>query len=435
MGIRKFQPGGPKRKVGSKPTANAGANPLVWPEPITGNRLIGMLQRHVDTLRCEPAHGNRGLFLDDVFIAYLLAFFNPTLRSLRTLEDFSQTRQAQKHLSIARICRSTLSDFNRLADPSRLEPILRHLRLAIARKNIANSSVDLPAELKQVLAVDGTFLPIAANVTWAFASRNQRDCEKRRARLDFHVDVRSWIPELLVVSSGESEAESAAKTITPGAVHVYDRGFASFRLMAAHYHSDAGGKITAKASFVARIRQEGNNAPTLQPQCEQPLSEHAKAQGIVSDRLITIPSMERQTGLAVTLREIVLVSSTGETVRLLTNLLDLTAETIAELYRYRWQIELFFRWLKCYANFDHLISHCRGGILLSFYVAIIGTMLLCLHSGGKPSKYLFSLLSLVASGVASLEEILPILRERQRQAELARSSAARRRAKKQAANS
>ena len=62
-----------------------------------------MLKKHVAALRGEAdAHGNRGLFLDDVFIAYLLAFFNPSVRTLRTLEDFSQTRQAQKHLSIAR---------------------------------------------------------------------------------------------------------------------------------------------------------------------------------------------------------------------------------------------------------------------------------------------------------------------------------------------
>jgi hypothetical protein len=82
----------------------------------------------------KNAHGNRELFLDDVFLCYLLAFFNPSLRRLRTIEDFSQTRQAQRHLSIPRLCKSTLSDFHRLVDPDRLRPILAALREAVTQK-------------------------------------------------------------------------------------------------------------------------------------------------------------------------------------------------------------------------------------------------------------------------------------------------------------
>ena len=95
-----------------------------WPEPITGGKYVRMLETHVRALRDRAAHGNRTLFLDDVVIAHLLAFFNPTLRSLRTIEDFSQTRQAQRHLSVRRLCKSTLSDFHRVTDPTLLEPII-----------------------------------------------------------------------------------------------------------------------------------------------------------------------------------------------------------------------------------------------------------------------------------------------------------------------
>jgi hypothetical protein len=67
---------------------------------------------------------------------------------------------------------------------------------------------------------------------------------------------------------------------------------------------------------------------------------------------------------------------------------------------------------------------------LNFYVVIIGAMMMYLHSDGRPSKYLFSLLGLVVDGGATLAEIMPILRERERQCAVARASAARRRAKK-----
>src|SRR6266581_8442183 len=95
----------------------------VWPEQILGGKQVRLLDQHLRKLRRQD-HANRKLFLDDVFVAYLLAFFNPTLRSLRTLEDFSQTRQAQRHLSVRKLCKSTLADFHRVVDPTLLEPIV-----------------------------------------------------------------------------------------------------------------------------------------------------------------------------------------------------------------------------------------------------------------------------------------------------------------------
>jgi hypothetical protein len=104
-----------------------------WPEPLIGGKYVRLLEKQLDGLRGdglrgEAEHGNRKLFLDDVFVVYLLAFLNPAIRSLRTIEDLSKTRQAQKLLGVAKVCKSTLSDFSALADPRRLEPILQTLR-------------------------------------------------------------------------------------------------------------------------------------------------------------------------------------------------------------------------------------------------------------------------------------------------------------------
>jgi hypothetical protein len=70
--------------------------------------------------------------------------------------------------------------------------------------------------------------------------------------------------------------------------------------------------------------------------------------------------------------------------------------------------------------------------LAHLYVTIIAVILMYLHTGYRPSKYMFALLSQVAAGAATIEEIMPILRERERRKELDRVSAARRRAKKKA---
>jgi hypothetical protein len=407
----------------------------IWPEPVQRGSLVEMLHRHVEGLRAEDEHGNRKLFLDDVFIAYLLAFFNPSIRTLRTLEDFSQTKQAQKHLSITKICRSTLGDFQRIADPERLQPIVQTLRLELARKCAGGR---LPSELntlqKKILAVDGTFFPAAAEVAWSVVSRNQREGECHRARLDWQVNIATLLPEVInVPDPGESEADSAARHVVPGTISIYDRAYMSFHLVASFYDRDPhSGQVTALADFVIRLKERGQNAPTLSEVQARPLDAEARAAGVVSDRLVQLPGLKKEEKLEVTLREVVVAGSDGKQVRILTSLLTVPAHIIATLYKYRWQVELFFKWLKCYGNFNHLVSNTREGVLLSFYVTIIGVLLMYLHTGFRPSKYTMALLSCVAQG-STLEEIMPILWERERQCEVARQSAARRLARKKAA--
>ena len=313
----------------------------IWPERVVGAKHVHAIERLVEHLRQDEPHGNRDLFLDDGFVAYLLAFFNPALRTLRTIEDFSQTRQAQKHLSIPKLCKST------------------------------------------------------------------------------------WLPELLVIpENGESEAKTAQDTITPGAIHIYDRGIFSFELIQAH--------VPKAADFVMRIREPGPRCPKLETVETCELTQEARDAGVTSDRLVRLAGSTHRKAPDIVLREVVIVSPDDpeHPVYLLTTLLDLDASVIGLLYRNRWQIELFFRWLKCYARFDHLISHSREGVLLNFYVAVVGVTLMYIHTGHRPSKYLFIMMGMVASGSATLEEVMPILRERERQSKMQRDRVARKRAEK-----
>jgi hypothetical protein len=393
----------------------------VWPEKVLGVTQVRSLERLVQQLRDHDPHGNRSLFLDDVFVAYLLAFFNPALRTLRTIEDFSQTRQAQKHLTIRKLCKSTLSDFNKLADPTRLQPILDHLRREVLKPGPAKAAEPLVALHRQVLAVDGTFLKAAAAVVWAIRRRGS----KTGARLDFHVDVETWLPELLVIPEDrEGEARTAQDTITAGAIHLYDRGIFSFELIAAH--------APKTADFVMRIREPGPRCPKLETVESRELTQEARDAGVMSDRLVRLVGSAHRRAPQTVLREVVIIPADDpeNPVYLLTTLLDLDASIIGLLYRHRWQIELFFRWLKSYARFDHLISHNREGVLLNFYVTVIGVTLMYLHMGHRPSKYLFLMMGMVANGSATLEEIMPILRERERQCKMQRDRIARKRAEK-----
>lgn len=394
-----------------------------WPEQITGGKYVRMLEKYTQSLRGTDAHGNRQLFLDDVAIAHLLAFFNPTLRSLRTIEDFSQTRQAQRHLSVRRLCKSTLSDFHRVAEPTLLEPIIERLKAVAAAKGLRSTPAALPEALGQVLAIDGSFFAVAADVAWAVAHRTNRGEKRACVRLDMHLDVATWLPQVVAVSGSEtSEAESASVTITPGAIHVYDRGIFSFDLL--ERQQNAG------AFFVHRLREPGPRCPKFSGETARPLTPEDTAAGVQSDTIGRMAGSEHRRAPDIVLREVIVQSpdEPGGVVRLVTNLLEIDAWAVALLYRYRWQVELFFRWLKCFANFAHLISESREGVLLSFYVAVIGVLLMYLHTGARPSKYAFSLLGLVANGASTLEEIAPILAERERRIALEVARRARRKA-------
>jgi transposase len=274
---------------------------------------------------------------------------------------------------------------------------------------------------RKILAVDGTFLKAASTVAWAIRRRGS----KTGARLDFHLDVESWLPELIVIpEAGEGEAATAVPTITAGAIHVYDRGIFSFELIEAHAPQDA--------DLVMRVREPGERVPKLIEIETRPLTPADRDAGIVSDRLVRLAGSQHRPAPATVIREVVIIPADPSQgpVHLLTTLMDVDAWIIGLLYRNRWQVELFFRWMKSYARFDHLISHTREGVLLNFYVAVIGVTLMYLQTGSRPSKYMFSLMGLVANGSASLEEIMPILRERERRSQLERDRLARKRAEK-----
>ena len=88
-----------------------------------------------------------------------------------------------------------------------------------------------------------------------------------------------------------------------------------------------------------------------------------------------------------------------------TNALDLSAELIAIAYGYRWQIELFFRWLKCVLGCRHLLSQSASGVTIQVYCAIVAALMISLWVGGKPTKRTYEMLCYYFSGWASEEEL------------------------------
>ena len=91
---------------------------------------------------------------------------------------------------------------------------------------------------------------------------------------------------------------------------------------------------------------------------------------------------------------------------LATSRLDLDAELIALGYRYRWTVELFFRWLKCILGCRHLLANSRDGVTIQVYLAIIASLLISLWVGRKPTIRTLEMIQFYFMGWATEEELM-----------------------------
>lgn len=403
----------PRAKRGRKP------RPPIGGEDLFGRKYVRFLQQHLSRLHVAHPHRNRTLFFDNVAVAYLLAFFSPTIRSLRTLDDASQTPQMQEDTGIGRIPRSTLCDANKVFDPALLEPIIEELRARVP--HLAQSDPQLQKILADVRAADSSLFTVPATVAWALQQR--RPNQKKRATLRLHLQwsVATGVPEGVSISgAGTSEAEMLMRDIEPGAIYVMDRGYVNFLLI--------GRILGGCADLVLRLKNNINFVTTS----ERKLTPEDREAGVISDRIGHLGGSTDCPAPTAMLRQIVILDPNrpDRPVILLTSLLDLPAHLIGRMYRGRWQIELFFRWLKVHASFEHLISHSPNGVTTGFYIAIIAVLLMSVRTGRPVSKYAYAMLGLVAAGRATMEQIMPILERRERECNLDRQRRARKKAEK-----
>ncbi len=386
-----------------------------------GLRYARLLEDQLQRLRSQKAHPNRTLFLDHVVIAHLLAFFNPTVVSLRKMEDAFENRSVRRRFATPRVPKSTLADAQRLFDPALLLPLIESLK---QRVGAAPHDPRLDDLTRKLLAVDGSFFAVAPRVLWALYNqtlqgRTDRPIRKGQVRGHFHFDILRGIPDHVSLTDGQaSEAGQLRAALQAGCLYLIDRGFQQYQLLL--------DILRAGSDFVVRLRKSA----TLQEVQTRPLTAADLEAGVLSDTIVRVGWRDDQTPFDQPLRCVKIVQSDKphEPILLLTNRTDLAAHLVGLLYRHRWQIELFFRWLKCMAGFGHFFSESRNGMTLQIYVALLATLLIAVETGSKPSSYDYSLMSLAVAGLASMDEVLATAMrrraERQRAAQRAKDRAA-----------
>jgi hypothetical protein len=409
---------------------------------VVGEPYVQLLQRHLDHLHAGHAHPNRKLHYDAVLITLLIGFYSG-VRSLRGFEDLSCQPKFAGQIPLGRVCRSTLADALRTMDPSPLQRVVVQLLRRLPR--LPRQDAQLHELLKNVVALDGSIFTVPAEVAWAIALHRRNGDVGRQLRLNIHLDVLHFVPTHLRVCGDDQGSESASfvASLGPDKTYVADRNFVDFRFI--HAVLDAGSDLVVRlksdtvfqpvtgqppAGQPPAGQPPAGQPPAGQPPGGQPLDDADRAAGVTSDRIGYVPGSRGSAGFGGRhFREVVVIDRrSGKPVRLLTTLLTCPARVVGLIYRYRWMIELFFRWLKCVAKFEHLFSLERNGVTTQFYVAVIAMLLTYLRTGGRPGVYEFNCLCWIASGIGTVESMQKVLGRRNRERAQNRARYAKKRA-------
>jgi Transposase DDE domain len=354
-------------------------------------RMIGPLRRLIKQIHLAGTErdraGNRQFFYDHYLSLLLLYFVNPSLTSLRSLQNASNWEKVRKRLGIPRVSLGSLSESARVFDPALVRPILKEL-VELARPHFRGREAEALANLT---AVDGTVFSALPRMAWAL----WMDAEHRGVKVHLQFHACKGVPGDVVISpAASSEPAALASMLEAGRLYVCDRGYASFELFRSI--------LDAQSSLIVRVKDD----IALQVQEERPISAAAAQAGVVRDVILKRLGTSHHkdvVGRPMRLVVVKVAERDGKTTELclVTDRFDLDADLVAVAYRYRWSIELFFCWLKCVLGAKHLVSHNQHGVALQMYAALLVSLLIAIRTGSKPNQRTFETIQFFLLGWVS----------------------------------
>lgn len=300
-------------------------------------------ERYVKEFRC----------LDQYFV---MAFAQLTYReSLRDIEACLRAHQSKLyHMGIRSsiVARSTLSDANENRD-WRIYSDFAQALIRIARPLYANEDLGLELD-NTVYALDASTIDLCLSVfPWALFRST-----KSAVKLHTLLDLRGNIPTFIHISDGKLHDVNILDILLPepGAFYIMDRGYVdSQRLFTLH---------TAGAFFVIRAKSNTQYRRLYSRQVDKSL-------GLLCDQTVMLTGVNTATDYPLPLRRVKYRDmQTGKTFNFLTNNFAIPAKTIADLYRYRWQVELFFKWIKQHLRIKSFFGTSENAVKTQIWIAI-----------------------------------------------------------------
>lgn len=285
--------------------------------------------------------------------------------SLRDIESSLESHRARLYHIGGRVpCRSTFADANRQRDSAVFSGLFDHM-LGQANRHAKRAVKGRMGDV--VRLIDSTGLHLAGIGTrWARFST-----QVCGAKAHVVYDPDAGLPVYHAVTPARVNDITAAKAmpVERGATYVFDLGYYDYEWWA---RLDA-----AQCRIVTRFR---TNTPLIQAR-DLPLDPTSS---VLSDRIGFLPprqSKNRRNPMGAAVREIKVKTETGKVLRILSNDLDASAQDLADLYKRRWMIELFFRLMKQTLRITHFIGRSENAVRTQIAVAFIA--FLVLHAVAK----------------------------------------------------
>ena len=283
-----------------------------------------------------------------------LAFAQLTYReSLRDIEACLRAQDSKLyHLGIrGNVSRSALADANEARD-WRIHFEFAQSLIGIARRLYA--SEPLAVDLNDtVYALDSTTIDLCLSLfPWA-------PFRETKAAIKLHtlLDLRGAIPAFIHISDGRYHDVNALDLLVPepGAYYVMDRGYLDYARL--HTLHQAGSFFVTRARSNFKFKRVSS----------QPVDRKT---GLVCDQIVRLVWFYSKKGYPDRLRRIGLRDDEGRYLVLLTNQMELPTRTICDLYRQRWQVELFFKWIKQHLRIKRFFGNSENAVKTQIWTAV-----------------------------------------------------------------
>jgi len=324
-----------------------------------------------------------------------MAFGQLTFReSLRDVETCLGSRPDQLyHLGIrGEVSHSTLADANRERD-WRIYYDLAQQLIRRARTLYQNEPTGL--DLKEtVYALDSTTIDLCLNLfPWARFRRT-----KGAIKLHTLLDLRGSIPAFISISQGKKADVRILDELVlePGSFYVMDRGYVDFRRLYCF--------VLAAAFFVTRAKV-GLKLQRLESRSVPPGSS------VRCDQIVWLANLSSIQHYPDKLRRIHYVDpDTGKSLVFLTNNLELPALTIALLYKSRWKVELFFKWIKQHLRIKHFYGTSDNAVKTQVWISVCVYVLVAIVKKQlRSNKSLYSILQILSVNAFEKEPLYQVL--------------------------
>jgi hypothetical protein len=351
------------------------------------------LQPHLESFPLHPSWSDlrRRLQCADYLSLFLFALVNPVVTTLRGIGAATQLERVQAEVSTRAVSLGSLSEAQHLLDPALLEPLLESLGAHLQ----GPLPSDPRAAWQEWFARDSSLFAALPRMAWAQYGGGRAGCPNRAVRL--HVSFHLWDdkPAQVRVTPGQvCERKVLRQQLEPGATYVGDRYFTGDYQLFADLEKKG-------CRFVLRLC----DAAVVTAEEERNLTSADRTAKISSDAWAVLG--RKESARTARLRVVTLESATAGTLRLVTNLAPgaWSAAEVGAMYRRRWQVEGFFRWLKCVLGCRHWLAESERGVTLQLYLALIAGLMLHLMLGRRPNKRLLERLRFYLLGWATAEEL------------------------------